>query len=318
VERIERITLMHRFLKASRYGRTPDELMSELGCSRATVYRDLYFMRDTLGAPLDNDPSNARWRYNERESERFELPGLWLSAEEVYALLLTRQVIEGSSEGLLGASLARIQTRIEKQLGSQAANLKRLRVVRHGQRRVNQSVFRACALATLERRGLQFAYRARSTEEPSFRHVDPQRLVHYREHWYLDAFDHTREALRSFALDRMSEPQVLERAARDVDDLLLDAELASSYGIFSGSARQTAVIVFSKHAARWAAEEQWHSKQVGKFLPDGRFELRVPYANAKELLMDVLRYGPDAEITAPVALREQIRALLALTSAQYG
>jgi len=317
MERIERITLMHRFLKNARYGRTAQEFVSELGCSVATVYRDLYFMRDTLGAPLDNDPSSGRWSYNEQESLRFELPGLWLSAEEVYALLLTRQVIEGSGEGVLGASLARIQDRIEKSLGPQAVNLKRLRVVRQGQRRVNQSVFRACALATLERRVLQFAYRARSTEEPTHRNVDPQRLVHYREHWYLDAFDNTRGALRSFALDRMSEPQVLEQAAMAIEDASLEAELASGYGIFSGAAKQVATILFSEHSARWAAEEIWHSKQTSRFLPDGRFELKVPFANGKELLMDVLRYGPDAQIISPVALREQIRSLLSLTAEQY-
>jgi predicted DNA-binding transcriptional regulator YafY len=318
MERIERIALMHRALKAARYGRTPDEFVAELGCSRATVYRDLYFMRDVLGAPLDNDASTARWRYNEAESDRFELPGLWLSPEEVYALLLTQQVVEGNTEGLLGASLARFQARIQKQLGAQASELKRLRVIRHGQRKVNPSVFRACSLASLERRELSFDYRARSTEEPTHRRVSPQRLVHYREHWYLDAYDFTRAALRSFALDRMNNVLVLETRASDSDEHDLDRDLTASYGIFSGAARQKATIVFSAHSARWAAEESWHSQQSGRFLSDGRYELTLPFANAKELLMDVLRYGPDAEITAPISLREQIKSLLTLNLERYG
>ncbi|MCC6756732.1 MAG: WYL domain-containing protein, partial [Arenimonas sp.] len=60
------------------------------------------------------------------------------------------------------------------------------------------------------------------------------------------------------------------------------------------------------------------SKQEGRFLPDGRYELKVPYSNPRELLMDVLRYGADAEIIAPVPLRESARMSLQLALARYG
>lgn len=329
-KKIERVTLLHRVLKAARMGRTIDELEAEMGVSRATVYRDLDFLRDVLGAPLNVD-DQRRWRYARDEQAPFELPGLWLNAEELYALVLTRQIVEGSKrtedvahdddgpdESLLGASLAAAQNRIEKLLGEKAVNLKRLRVLRHNHRRVDERVFRSIAAATLERRPLRFGYRARSTDEPTTRTVHPQRLVHYRDNWYLDAFDETRDALRSFALDRISEVKLLEGAAKELADTELDAALTTGYGIFSGAARNNATIVFSPHAARWAAEERWHATQSGKFLPDGRFELKVPYSNGRELLMDVLRYGPDAEITAPIALREQMRSLLTLTSESYG
>jgi predicted DNA-binding transcriptional regulator YafY len=323
-KKIERVTLLHRVLKAARYGRTIEELEADMGVSRATVYRDLEFLRDVLGAPLNTDELR-RWSYARDEFAPFELPGLWLNAEELYALVLTRQIVEGSTgktddadDSLLGASLVAAQDRIEKLLGDKAVNLKRLRVLRHNHRKVDDQVFRSIATATLERKVLRFDYRARSTEEPTTRSVHPQRLVHYRDNWYLDAFDDTRDALRSFALDRISQIQLVDKTARDVDDATLDAALTNGYGIFSGAARNTATIVFSPHAARWAAEERWHSNQIGKFLSDGRFELKVPYSNGRELLMDVLRYGPDAEITAPVPLREQMRSLLTLTSESYG
>ena len=322
-KKIERVTLLHRVLKASRYGKTLDELEQELAVSRATVYRDLEFLRDVLGAPLQSD-EQRRFSYARGEHAPFELPGLWLNAEELYALVLTRQIVEGNAEraehddSLLGASLAAAQSRVEKLLGEKAVNLKRLHVLRHNHRKVNERTFRLVATATLERKQLRFGYRARSTDEATMRTVHPQRLVHYRDNWYLDAFDETREALRSFALDRMSELQLLEKATRDLSEAELDAVLTQGYGIFSGAARNSATIVFSAHAARWAAEERWHIDQVGKFLRDGRFELKVPYSNGRELLMDVLRYGPDAEITAPIALREQMRSLLTLTSENYG
>ena len=173
------------------------------------------------------------------------------------------------------------------------------------------------ASAVLERRQLSFDYLARSTNQPTHRTVSPQRLTHYRDNWYLDAWDHERDALRSFSVDRISAARVLDAIARDVPDSELDQHLAASYGIFSGAPKGTATIVFSAKAARWVADEHWHSKQEGHFLADGRYQLKLPYSNARELLMDVLRYGADAEITEPVSLREQAKTLLQLALSAY-
>ena len=92
---------------------------------------------------------------------------------------------------------------------------------------------------------------------------------------------------------------------------------SGSYGIFSGAPKGWATIVFSAKSARWVADEHWHSQQQGRFLPDGRYELKVPYSAARELLMDVLHYGSDAEIVEPPMLREQARSLLSLALSHY-
>src|SRR5690606_39376486 len=136
----------------------------------------------------------------------------------------------------------------------------RVRVVASAARRIDEAVFRSVATATLERRRLAFHYDARSTGRGTERIVSPQRLVHYRDNWYLDAWDHGREALRSFAVDRMRSPKATEQPALDCELAELDAHLASRYGIFSGAPKATAVLRFSEHAARWVADEHWHSQ----------------------------------------------------------
>jgi predicted DNA-binding transcriptional regulator YafY len=110
---------------------------------------------------------------------------------------------------------------------------------------------------------------------------------------------------------------VLDDAAQDRDNSELNQHLASSYGIFSGAPKAWATIRFSPHAARWVADEHWHSQQQGEWLKDGRYELKVPYSNSRELLMDVLKYGPDAEIVAPVSLREEMKIMLRLAVGAY-
>ena len=126
-----------------------------------------------------------------------------------------------------------------------------------------------------------------------------------------------RDALRSFSVDRIATARVLDEPARDVPDEELDRHLASSYGIFSGQPKNWATIVFSAKAARWVADEHWHSQQQGRWLSDGRYELKLPYSAGRELLMDVMHYGSDAEILEPPALREQARALLSLALSNY-
>jgi predicted DNA-binding transcriptional regulator YafY len=320
MERIERIHALHRILTAARYPVTVQRLQEELECSRATVYRDLAYLRDYLMAPVIGN-GEAGFRYDGSDNERFELPGLWLSSDELHALLAAQQLLLRSGSGVLSNALAPLQHRIEKLLdehaGGRRVPIERVRVIPHRTRKLDEAAFRNVATAVLDRKQLAFEYRARSTDERTRRTVAPQRLTHYRENWYLDAWDVDRDALRSFSVDRITTARVLDEPARDVPDEELDRQLASSYGIFSGQPKGWATIVFSPKAARWVADEHWHSQQQGRWLSDGRYELKVPYSAGRELLMDVMHYGSDAEILEPPALREQARALLSLALSNY-
>jgi predicted DNA-binding transcriptional regulator YafY len=263
----------------------------------------------------------AGFRYDADEGGRFELPGLWLNSDELHALLAAQQLLSRSGGGVLSTALAPLQGRIEKLLSEHAAGkawpMERVRVIPHRTRRMDEHAFRTVCSAVLSRKQLSFEYRARSTDEKSRRTVSPQRITHYRDNWYLDAWDHDRDALRSFSVDRIAGARQLDGPARDIDEPELDRHLAGSYGIFSGPPKGVATILFSAKAARWVADEHWHSQQQGRFLPDGRYELKIPYSAARELLMDVLHYGSDAEIIEPKALREQARSLLALALSNY-
>ena len=180
MDKIERITALHRILKAARYPVTVKRLQEELGCSRATVYRDLAYLRDALMAPIEGD-GEAGFRYHATESERFELPGLWLSSEELYALLAAQQLLVRTGGGVLSGALAPLQKRIEGLLADHAGvsqwPVDRVRVIPHRGRKLDEASFRTVASAVLERKQLQFEYRARSTDERTRRTVSPQRIT---------------------------------------------------------------------------------------------------------------------------------------------
>ena len=111
--------------------------------------------------------------------------------------------------------------------------------------------FHMLASATLQRRRLHIRYHSRTKNEITDRVISPQRLVHYRDNWYLDAWDYLRKALRSFSVDRVKHVVEVEERVEDIPEAQLDEYFASAYGIFSGKANKTAVLRFTAERARW-------------------------------------------------------------------
>ncbi len=319
MDKFERVVRLHQLLSAARRPVGRQRLMEELECSRATLYRTVAFLRDHLGAPLESDENEGF--YYDRELGVYELPGFWLGTQELVALLTAWQVIAGGDDGLLAEAMQPLREKIEQLLeASHPAPgnlLERIHLVRQASRPVDQRIFGTVAEALLRRQRLLMHYHGRIRDDLSRREVSPQRLTWYRDNWYLDAYCHRADGLRSFAVERIERIELLDTPALEVDTERLARELDAGYGIFSGRAAHRAEIRFSPRAARWVADEIWHPEQQGEWLEDGSYHLSLPYAQPKELLMDVARFGPEAEILAPADLREAMRAYLAEGLAAY-
>jgi predicted DNA-binding transcriptional regulator YafY len=154
----------------------------------------------------------------------------------------------------------------------------------------------------MERRRIEIDAWNRGRDTLDTRVVSPQRLVHYRDNWYLDAWCHLRGALRSFSVDAIQRVALQKEKARDVAAAKLNAHYATSYGIFGGKPKAKAILRFTPERARWVRAERWHRDQIGEVLPDGGYRLTVPYADERELLMDILRHGSQVIVEAPAAL----------------
>jgi len=321
MDKYDRIFQLHRALAGRRTPVSAEDLLARLECSRATLYRIIAFLRDRLGAPIEHDADRLGFIYAPTADGRpYELPGLWFSAAELQALVAFRQLLENLDGGLLADHLRPAAQRIEQLLRHGRLRLdeapRRIRLL-GGVGRVPGVAFNAVAAAVLQRQRLRFAYRGRTRDTSTQRDVSPQRLAHYRDNWYLDAFDHDRKALRTFAVDRIGSPEPTGEATRDLPDRELDEHYASAFGIFAGKANKEALLRFSAERARWVADERWHPQQTGQYLTDGRYELRVPYRDPRELVMEILRHGAEVEVVGPDSLREQVASTLAAALGRY-
>jgi predicted DNA-binding transcriptional regulator YafY len=187
----------------------------------------------------------------------------------------------------------------------------RIRLIR-ATARPTSPFFTLIAGGLAARRRLHLSYYNRQRDSLSEREISPQRLTHYRDNWYLDAWCHLRGGLRTFALDAIRQVRQLDQVARNVEEAELERHFTGAYGIFSGQAKALAVVRFSPNAARWVAIEEWHPKQQSRWLGDGRYELTIPYSNPAELLMDLQKYGSDVEVISPPELRREIKQRLRL------
>ena len=321
MSRTERFSKIERLLRDRRSISFTD-LQQQLGVSRATLFRDMAFLRDRMRVPVIHDPENGCYRLD-RNVERGELPGLWFSADEAHALLSMRQLLANLDPGgLLGEQLDPLKERLTQLLarGEHPAEdiARRIRVVAAAARRYPPAHFQAIAGALMARHRLHIDYQARSNGSATQREVSPLRLTHYRDNWYLDAWCHLRDELRSFAVDAIKTLKTLTQPACEVPDQEIDSALGAGYGIFSGQAMHQATLRFTPERARWVAAEQWHPAQQGIFQADGSYQLRIPYSNDPELIMDILKYGPDCQVLAPVALREKVERLLKKAVEKYG
>lgn len=319
MDKWERFRQLQKILEARRHP-VPLKTLSELmECDPSTIKRLIKDMREKHDAPVASSKAGYAWR--PRPGQVFELPGTWLGQEELLALMVLDQALSGMGSRVMEKEFTALRKKVRELLKKDAVDgedfIKRLRVVSSRQRQAEFPFFTQIVVALQQRFQLRFQYLTRSRNVQEVRTVSPQRLVLYRDNWYLDGWCHDRKALRTFALDAISACDPLPEPCEDIGDKTLDAHYSSSYGIFSGEPIGLAEILFSSNAARWVRSEIWHHEQQLLERDDGSVVLKVPYSQSTELLRDVLAWGEDAEILGPAPLREQAQSIIKKMLARY-
>lgn len=312
---IERMTKIVGFIR-KRKSVSMAFLKKELEVSEASIKRDIEFLRDRFRCPLDWDRNLRGYVIRDELAEggRFELPGIWFDSSEVLALLTMLHLVDGVQPGLLEEHIGPLKTRLRSMLAEGAKSARpiehKIKLIHFAPRKVEPKHFQLVVKALLDGRRLSLKYWNRDRKEQTERTISPQQLVHYRENWVLDAWCHSRNALRTFALEAIRGVQVLDEPAVEISQEEMQEHFRSGYGIFAGVAKHRARLKFTPERAQWVDKESWHHDQESGYLEDGSYILEVPYSNDQELLMDLLRHSPEVEVLAPPELRNKLHAAL--------
>lgn len=320
MNRLERLYHIHETLRDARHPVPLRRMVEAMEVTEGAARKDIRYLRDHFRAPIEYNPQLNGYYYDP-EADAFELPGLWFTAAELHALLVCQQMLEGLQFDAIEDLMKPLKDRIRELLkagGQGDIDIStRVKVQPVHYRSVHSATFQVVADALMAGWQLGFEYQARSKAERKTRQVSPQRLLHYRDNWYLLGWCHRADALRLFSLDKIDHPVVQERPARQLSNEELELDTEGSFGIFLGPARDYAHLRFNASAAQWVADEHWHPDQQGEWRGE-HYHLTVPYANPTELIKEILRHGADVEVLEPEELREAVAEQLKVAARQYG
>lgn len=291
-------------------------LLDTLEVSLATFKRDLEFMRDQLNAPIVFDRENGGYRFEKQNAhgKKYELPGLWLNGSEAYALVTANHLLENIEPGLLSPHVEPLKSRLLALLASEGVDPEKISgkisLVQKMRRQMPIKHFQQVARATLDEKRIVINHHNRHTGEHTEREVSPQRLVHYRENWYVDAYCHTKQAIRSFAIDAIESVVMTTTTIKKLNSKKLDETLGAGYGIFRGIQKEVAVLAFSPQRAQWVSKLVWHPKQETEWRDDGWFQVTFPYTDDREVISDILALVPDVKVISPASLKQKLVALM--------
>ena len=168
-----------------------------------------------------------------------------------------------------------------------------------------QEVAELAQRAVAERRVLTILYAGEHDLASAARSVEPHQVLNADGRWYVVAWCRKSEGWRHFRADRVIDVFLEDETfpvRLDHRDIETPAET------FRRDAPPVSVRVrFAPAIARWLAERYPH----GRPLPDGGLEVEFPVLEPHWLVRHILRYGADAEVIEPPAVRALMRKVLA-------
>jgi predicted DNA-binding transcriptional regulator YafY len=199
---------------------TGREIADRLGVDRRTARRYIAALQD-LGIPIEGQ-RGVGGGYRIRPG--FRLPPLMLTDDEAVVVALGtlaagRLGLTGSAESVDGA-LAKIHRVLPDALRRRVEALEETLDFTSSARQgapVKGETVLVLADAMRRRRRLRMTYRAFSGDQTR-RELSPHGLVVHSGRWYLAGYDHLREDLRTFRVDRMLRLRVLDGAADNPPD----------------------------------------------------------------------------------------------------
>ena len=284
-------------------------LAEKFEISQKTAQRDIEFMRDRIGAPLEYSHADRGYYYTDKG---YELPPIWLNESELVAFILAKRLATAIPDRNLKDSLNKFINKLSSRLSDKVGfnlddiqdkiSLKNIEYYT-----VDESLFRKVVNALFTKRSLAIQYYSPHKDERTNRKIIPLHLLDYMGNWHLISFCKLKKGLRNFALSRIEECNYIdEKISLPTDLPPIKTYIRKTFGIFHGGQNQDVSLKFSPKASRAVKEQIWHKNQKIKELKDGSIILNVPVAYFTEIKREILKYGAEVEVLKPLRLKKEI------------
>ena len=318
-DRLARFYRVIHYLAAHPEGATPDAIAGFTGMSRRTVYRDLQALEGEIGIPLWSEAG----KWGVVEGETF-LPPLRLTLDEAVAFFLTARLTAQFADRYdpdMGAAFQKLAEILPKAV---SAHLERTidLLARRPRDERQTSHLRLLARAWAQRRVVELTYDT-ATYSPG----RPPRRARVRPYLleaaattralYLIGFDESREAVRTFRLNRILDLSLTLETFEAPDPALVQENLGRAWGLIADQEEVEVVLRFRPQVAGRVTETSWHPNERIERLPDGAVIWRCRLPGTIEIKLWILGWGSDVEVLEPAEFRAEVAATLRAAAAQY-
>jgi predicted DNA-binding transcriptional regulator YafY len=288
---------------------------AEWEISTKTAQRDIDFMKDRMGAPIEYDPLKRGFYYTE---PTFMLPAVQMNEGELAALLMGSKVLEQFQGTPMAEKLSAVFDKLSAFLPDNITVrpeelFTRFSFISPPAMPISSKVWNTVVQALENRQMIEIVYRNWSGEKSA--RVAPVHLANLQGDWYLfvqyEGFDN----FRQLALARIQSIKLLSKKTEIKGAFDPKKELANTFSKFAGENETFQVTVqFASEIAGSVLERQWHPKQEVKNLQDGRVEISFEAKGDVEIKRWVMAYGRYAKVKTPKWLKdniaEEVRAML--------
>ena len=284
-------------------------LSRDLEVSVRSVSRDIDFMRDRMSLPIVYDDVRHGFFY---DGEVTSLPSLTISEGELFALAVAEKALQqyrGTSfERPLMSALAKVSESLPDSISLNLSEWNDSISFRtSAEPVVNLSIFDKLAQATSRHEQLEIDYRKPGEKKPEKRIIDPYHLANVNGEWFLFAYDHLRNAIRTFAPARIKSVRDTGKNFKRDPKFSIREQLGHSFGIHSGSGKHKVTVRFSSKVADYIREKKWHASQKLRELKNGGVELQMTLSSLVEVERWILSWGGDASVIEPAELARNVR-----------
>ena len=316
---------IHKTIRAGRYPNCTT-LAREIEVTPKTIQRDVSFMRDQLGLPLEYDADKHGYYYTKDVQD---FPLLQLSKSDLVALFLAKHALEplrGTRlERMLAASFSKIAEACPGEVSIEWDSLdEAFSVKAAGVLPANVTLFGDLLDAVRARKEVRFDYHKLTGSKPEHRVVHPYHVGQIEHGWYVVAYDPARKGMRTFALQRIENLELLKsKFTRDPAFNARD-HLGGGFGVWSYNDKpkqpHEVRIRFEGYAARVIAERVWHpTQQIVALRKDGSaIEFQAVLYGLEEITRWILSWGGKAKVLEPPELKERVRKELTAMAKNHG
>ncbi len=304
-----------------RRGRYPNcrQLAKDWEVSSKTIQRDIDFLRDIEGAPIEYDRIRHGFYYRE---PNFSLPAINIKESDLFAICIAERALEQYKNTPLYAKLAKVFEKIEDSLPDKVTLHpewvdRRISFIQPPPRNIVAKIWETIAKALSQSRRLLIGYRSPSAQSDTLRRLDPYHMLNYRGEWYVIGHCHKNGEVRMFAVSRIKRAEILDSVFEVPADFDPQKMLGHRFGIMVGAQVWSAEILFDAKAAPYVRERTWQDRQTLEDKPGGRLLLRVETSNLEEVAAWVLSWGCRARALNPPELVAMLQETLAKTMALY-